>query len=113
MLKITEYAQRLIDDLDDVDYLDKIKAQQKNWIGRSEGAEVKFKVLDSDEELLVYTTRPDTLFGATYMVIAPEHNLIEKMADKITNLDEIETYKKKASLKSDFERSEINKEKQV
>lgn len=111
MLKITEYAQRLIDDLDDVDYLDKIKAQQKNWIGRSEGAEVKFKVLDSDEELLVYTTRPDTLFGATYMVIAPEHNLIEKMADKITNLDEIETYKKKASLKSDFERSEINKEK--
>ena len=111
MLKITEYAQRLIDDLDDVDFLDKIKTQQRNWIGRSEGAEVKFKIANSDEELTVYTTRPDTLFGATYMVIAPEHHLIQKLADKISNLDEIEDYKKKAALKSDFERSEINKDK--
>ena len=111
ILKITEYAQRLIDDLDDVDFLDKIKTQQRNWIGRSEGAEVKFKIADSDEELTVYTTRPDTLFGATYMVIAPEHHLIQKLSDKISNLDEIEDYKKKAALKSDFERSEINKDK--
>ncbi len=111
MLKITEYAQRLIDDLDDIDFLDKIKTQQRNWIGRSEGAEVKFKIADSDEELTVYTTRPDTLFGATYMVIAPEHHLIQKLADKILNLEEIEEYKKKAALKSDFERSEINKDK--
>ena len=111
MLKITEYAQRLIDDLDDVDFLDKIKTQQRNWIGRSEGAEVKFKIANSEEELTVYTTRPDTLFGATYMVIAPEHHLIEKLQNRITNLDEIEEYKKKAALKSDFERSEINKDK--
>ena len=111
MLKITEYAQRLIDDLDDVDYLDKIKAQQKNWIGRSEGAEVTFKIADSDETLTVYTTRPDTLFGATYMVVAPEHHIIDKLSDKITNMDEIEEYKHQASLKSDFERSELNKEK--
>ena len=111
MLKITEYAQRLIDDLDDVDYLEKIKVQQKNWIGRSEGAEVKFKISDSSYELVVYTTRPDTLFGTTYMVIAPEHELIKKFADKITNLDEVKDYQKKAALKSDFERSEINKDK--
>ena len=111
MLKITEYAQRLIDDLDDVNYLEKIKTQQRNWIGRSEGAEVKFKIANSDEELLVYTTRPDTLFGATYMVIAPEHKLIERLSDKILNLDEVKTYQNRAALKSDFERSEINKEK--
>ena len=111
MLRITKYAQRLIDDLDDVDFLDKIKAQQKNWIGRSEGAEVTFKIADSDETLTVYTTRPDTLFGATYMVVAPEHHIIEKLSDKITNMDEIEEYKHQASLKSDFERSELNKEK--
>ena len=111
MLKITEYAQRLIDDLDDVDYLDKIKAQQKNWIGRSEGAEVTFKIADSDETLTVYTTRPDTLFGATYMVVAPEHHIIEKLSSKITNMDEVEEYRKKTALKSDFERSELNKEK--
>jgi len=111
MLKITEYAQRLIDDLDEVDYLDKIKAQQRNWIGKSEGAEVKFKIANSNEELMVYTTRPDTLFGATYMVVAPEHKLIEKLANQITNLDEIEDYKNKTALKSDFERSELNKEK--
>ena len=111
MLRITKYAQRLIDDLDDVDFLDKIKAQQKNWIGRSEGAEVTFKIADSDETLTVYTTRPDTLFGATYMVVAPEHHMIDKLADKITNMDEIKRYKHQASLKSDFERSELNKEK--
>ncbi len=111
MLRITKYAERLIDDLDDVDFLDKIKAQQINWIGRSEGAEVTFKIADSSETLTVYTTRPDTLFGATYMVVAPEHHIIEKLANKITNMDEIEEYKKKAALKSDFERSELNKEK--
>ena len=111
MLKITEYAQRLIDDLDEVDFLEKIKVQQRNWIGRSEGAEVKFKIANSDEELQVFTTRPDTLFGATYMVIAPEHKLIEKFADKITNLEEVKEYQNKAALKSDFERSEINKDK--
>lgn len=111
MLKITEYAQRLIDDLNEVDFLEKIKAQQINWIGRSEGLEVNFKINGTDKNLLIYTTRPDTMFGATYMVIAPEHNLIEKCKDKITNLEEIEEYKYKASLKSDFERSELNKEK--
>lgn len=111
MLKITEYAQRLIDDLKDVNYLDKIKAQQINWIGRSEGAEVKFKIKDTEDTLLVYTTRPDTIFGATYMVVAPEHHLIEKYKEKITNMDEVEEYKRKSSLKSDFERAELNKEK--
>ena len=111
MLKITEYAQRLIDDLDDLDFLDKIKTQQKNWIGRSEGAEVIFKVANSDETLKVYTTRPDTLFGATYMVVAPEHDIIKKLEEKITNIDEVREYQHKASLKSDFERSEINKDK--
>ena len=111
MLKITDYAQRLIDDLDDVDYLEKIKVQQRNWIGRSEGAEVKFKISGTDIELLVYTTRPDTLFGATYMVVAPEHSIINTLANKITNMNEVQDYKNKAALKSDFERSEINKEK--
>ena len=111
MLRITKYAQRLIDDLDDVNFLDKIKAQQINWIGRSEGAEVNFKISGTDDNLLIYTTRPDTIFGATYMVIAPEHSLIEKYKDRITNLDEVEEYKKKAALKSDFERAELNKEK--
>ncbi len=111
MLKITEYAQRLIDDLDDVDFLDKIKAQQKNWIGRSEGADVKFKIKGTDDSLLVYTTRPDTLFGATYMVVAPEHDFIEKHKDMIENLDEVKAYQEKAAMKSDFERSELNKEK--
>lgn len=118
MLGITKYAQRLIDDLDDIDFLDKIKAQQINWIGRSEGAEVKFKMIvegketaNTDDYLQIYTTRPDTIFGATYMVIAPEHSLIEKYADQITNLDEVKAYKEKAALKSDFERAEMNKEK--
>ena len=111
MLGITKYAQRLIDDLDDLDYLDKIKIQQKNWIGRSEGAEVNFKIKDIEDSLLVYTTRPDTIYGATYMVIAPEHELVEKYKDKILNKEEVEEYKKKSALKSDFERSELNKEK--
>lgn len=111
MLKITEYAQRLIDDLDEVDFLDKIKAQQINWIGRSEGAEVKFKIADSDKELVVYTTRPDTLFGATYMVVAPEHPMIKELEGKITNLNDVQEYQRQASLKSDFERAELNKEK--
>lgn len=111
MLKITDYAQRLIDDLSDLDFLDKIKAQQKNWIGRSEGAEVKFALDGTSDSLTVYTTRPDTLFGATYMVVAPEHPFIKKYADKITNIKEIEKYQQQAALKSDFERSELNKEK--
>ena len=111
MLKITEYAQRLIDDLDDVDYIEKIKIQQKNWIGRSEGAEVKFKLTPIEEELIVYTTRPDTLFGATYMVISPEHPFIEKYKDKIENIDDVKKYQTDSSKKSDFERTELVKDK--
>ena len=111
MLGITKYAQRLIDDLDDLDFLEKIKIQQKNWIGRSEGAEVNFKIKDTEDSLLVYTTRPDTIYGATYMVVAPEHELVEKYKDKILKKEEVEEYKKKSALKSDFERSELNKEK--
>lgn len=111
MLKITDYAQRLIDDLDDVDFLDKIKTQQKNWIGRSEGAEVDFKISGMNKTLKVYTTRPDTLFGATYMVISPEHPILKELQDKIENLDAVKEYQKQASLKSAFERSELNKEK--
>ena len=110
MLKITEYAQRLIDDLDDIDFLDKIKTQQRNWIGRSEGAEVKF-TLTTGDEMVVYTTRCDTLFGATYTVISPEHPLIEKLADKLTNYDEIKAYQAAAAKKSEFERTELAKEK--
>ena len=110
MLKITEYAQRLIDDLDDVNYLEKIKTQQKNWIGRSEGAEVKFK-LSTGDEMIVYTTRADTLFGATYTVMSPEHPLIGKMKDSITNYDEVLAYKTEAAKKSEFERTELAKEK--
>ena len=111
MLKITDYAQKLIDDLDDVDFLEKIKVQQKNWIGRSEGVEVNFKITNMDKNLTVYTTRPDTLFGATYMVISPEHPILKELEDKIENLDEVQEYQKQASLKSAFERSELNKEK--
>ena len=111
MLRITDYAQRLIDDLADIDFLDKIKVQQKNWIGRSEGAQIKFNIDGTDDDLLIYTTRPDTIFGATYMVVAPEHPFIEKHADRITNLAEVEDYKAKSALKSDFERAELNKEK--
>lgn len=108
MLKITEYAERLINDLDDVDYIERVKTQQKNWIGRSEGAEIKFSLKDLDYELEIFTTRPDTIFGATYMVVAPEHPLIEQFKDKLENLDEIEAYKEEVSKKSDFERSELN-----
>ena len=111
MLKITAYAQRLIDDLNDVDYLEKIKTQQRNWIGRSEGAEVNFKLVGIDKVLTVYTTRPDTLFGATYMVISPEHPILKELQNKIENLDEVKAYQKQASLKSAFERSELNKDK--
>ncbi len=111
MLKITDYAQRLLDDLDDVDFLEKIKIQQRNWIGKSEGAEAKFEIEGTDKSLLVYTTRPDTMFGATYMVVAPEHEIINELKDKITNIDEVEEYKKQAAKKSDFERTEVSKEK--
>ncbi|MBZ2173698.1 leucine--tRNA ligase [Schnuerera sp. xch1] len=111
MLKITEYADRLIDDLDSVDYLDKIKIQQKNWIGRSKGMEVDFRIAGKDEELKVFTTRPDTLYGATYMVVAAEHPLIEKYKELIINMDEIRKYQKYVSKKSDFERTELSKEK--
>ena len=111
MLKITEYADKLIKDLDDVDYIEKVKVSQKNWIGRSEGAEVDFALKDKDENLRVYTTRPDTLFGATYMVISPEHPLIDKYKDEITNWDEIQKYREMAARKSDFERTELAKDK--
>ena len=110
MLKITEYAQRLVDDLALVDYPDRVKAQQTNWIGRSEGAEVDFKATSGDV-LTVYTTRPDTLYGATYMVISPEHPYLEKWADKIKNIDEVKAYQLEASKKSDFERTEVVKDK--
>ncbi|MFT9497472.1 leucine--tRNA ligase [Anaerosolibacter sp.] len=110
MLKITEYAERLIKDLQIVDYIDRVKIQQENWIGRSTGMEIDFAVTGG-QPIRVYTTRPDTLFGATYMVIAPEHPLIEELKDQITNLDEIEAYKEQASKKSDFERTELVKDK--
>ncbi len=110
MLKITEYADRLINDLDLVDYPDRVKAQQKNWIGRSTGAEVDFTTSTGDK-LTIYTTRPDTLFGATYMVISPEHPMIEKWSDIIENIDEIRAYQTEASKKSDFERTEVVKDK--
>ena len=110
MLKITEYAQKLIDDLDSVDYFEKIKTAQKNWIGRSTGAEVEFSTTAGDT-LTIYTTRPDTLFGATYMVISPEHPIIEKWADKLQNMDAIREYQAAAARKSDFDRTEMNKDK--
>ena len=110
MLRITKYADRLIDDLDLVDYPERVKLQQKNWIGRSYGAEVEFDTTAGDK-LLIYTTRPDTLYGATYMVVSPEHPYIEKWADKLTNLDEIKAYQRESAKKSDFERTEMNKDK--
>ena len=110
MLKITKYADRLINDLDLVNYPDRVKAQQKNWIGRSKGAEVDFTTTTGDT-LTIYTTRADTLYGATYMVISPEHPMIEKWADKISNMDEIKKYQEAAARKSDFERTEVAKEK--
>ncbi|MDD7305712.1 MAG: leucine--tRNA ligase [Peptoniphilaceae bacterium] len=111
MLKITEYADRLIDDLDEVDYEEKIKTQQKNWIGRSYGASIDFNVANEDYKLTVYTTRPDTIFGATYMVIAPEHPIINDLIEKITNIDDILAYQELAKKKSEFERGELAKEK--
>lgn len=115
MLKITAYADRLIDDLDTVDYTPRIKQQQINWIGRSHGAEADFAVVAGDKEtedvLTVYTTRPDTMFGVTYMVVAPEHPMLEQYADAIENMDEIKAYQQQALLKSDFERGELNKDK--
>ena len=110
MLKITAYAQRLIDDLSDVNYLERVKTSQINWIGRSTGAEVEFDTTGGDK-LIVYTTRPDTLFGATYMVMSPEHPYIDKWADRITNMDAIRAYREASARKSDFERTEMAKEK--
>lgn len=109
MLKITEYAERLYDDLDETDFIEKVKIQQRNWIGKSKGAEVTFKVAGTDEELVVFTTRPDTLFGATYMVVSPEHKILEKL--NIENIDEVKAYQKEAAKKSEFERTEMNKDK--
>ncbi len=112
MLKITQYAQRLIDDLDDLDFIERVKIQQRNWIGRSTGAEVTFKSTAGDD-IVVFTTRPDTLFGATYMVLSPEHELVKSWLDggKLANADEVTAYQKTAASKSDLERTELNKEK--
>mgnify|MGYP001020443699 FL=1 len=111
MLRITDYAQKLLDGLDTVDFIDRVKAQQRNWIGRSEGCEVDFAVTGTGHKLRVFTTRPDTLFGATYMVISPEHPLIEDEAERITNLEDIRAYQAQAAHKSDFERTEMQKNK--
>ncbi len=111
MLRITDYAQKLLDGLDTVDFIEKVKTQQRNWIGRSEGAEVDFTLPALGEKLTVYTTRPDTLFGATYMVVSPEHPVVERLKAFITNYDEVEAYKTEAAKKSDFERTELSKEK--
>ena len=111
MLKITEYAQKLIDGLEDVDYVERIAVSQRNWIGRSTGAEVDFQIKDKPDKLRVYTTRCDTLFGATYMVVSPEHPILDKYRDDINNWNAVEDYRAQAARKSDFERSELNKEK--
>ncbi len=111
MLKITEYAQRLIDDLDDVDYIERVKIQQRNWIGRSTGAEVTFRATTGDD-IVVFTTRPDTLFGATYMVISPEHEYVEKWMPVLQNADEVKAYVAEAARKSDFERTELAADKE-
>ena len=110
MLRITKYADRLIDDLDGLDYIERVKLQQKNWIGRSHGAEVTFRSTMGDD-ILIYTTRPDTLFGATYMVLSPEHALLEKWMDRLENAGEVQAYQAAAAAKSDMERTELNKEK--
>ena len=110
MLRITQYADRLIDDLDGLDYIERVKLQQKNWIGRSHGAEVTFRSTLGDD-ILIYTTRPDTLFGATYMVLSPEHALLEKWMDRLENATEVKAYQAAAAAKSDMERTELNKEK--
>lgn len=111
MLKITEYADKLIEGLDTVDYIERVKVSQKNWIGKSQGAEVDFTLADTDEKLKIYTTRADTLFGVTYMVVSPEHPLLDKYKDRIKNWDDITAYREQAAKKSDFERSELAKEK--
>ncbi|MDD6657727.1 MAG: leucine--tRNA ligase [Lachnospiraceae bacterium] len=111
MLKITEYADKLIDGLDSVDYIERVKVSQKNWIGRSTGAEVDFKIKNTDEKLTIYTTRCDTLFGVTYMVVSPEHPILDKYKDRIKNWDDVTAYREQAAKKSDFERSELAKDK--
>ncbi|MDO4602739.1 MAG: class I tRNA ligase family protein, partial [Eubacteriales bacterium] len=111
MLKITEYADKLLEGLDDVDYIERVKVSQKNWIGKSQGAEVDFAVAGKEDKLTVYTTRPDTLFGATYMVVSPEHPMLEKYKDEIKNMDAVREYQEQAARKSDFERSELAKDK--
>ena len=111
MLKITEYADKLIKDLDSVDYVERVKVSQKNWIGKSEGAEVDFRVKGKEETLRIYTTRPDTLFGVTYMVLSPEHPMIDKYQEEIGNWDEVVAYREMAARKSDFERTELAKDK--
>ncbi len=110
MLRITDYAQKLLDGLDDVDFIDRVKTQQRNWIGRSVGAECDFR-LTVDDSLKIYTTRADTMFGATYMVVSPEHPFLDKWKDRIENWDEVLSYRAAAARKSDFERSELSKEK--
>ena len=111
MLKITKYADRLLEDLESVDYLERIKIQQQNWIGRSEGAEVEFTIQDSEFKIKVYTTRPDTLFGATFMVVSPEHEIVSNLKSQISNFDEVEEYIVKAKKKSDLERTDLSKQK--
>ncbi|MGN0132816.1 MAG: leucine--tRNA ligase [Lachnospiraceae bacterium] len=111
MLKITEYADKLIEGLDTVDYIERVKVSQKNWIGRSQGAEVDFELADTEDKLKIYTTRPDTLFGVTYMVVSPEHPILDKYQERIKNWDEVVAYREQAAKKSDFERSELAKDK--
>ncbi len=111
MLKITDYADKLIEGLDHVDYIERVKTQQRNWIGRSTGAEVDFAIAGKEDKLRIYTTRCDTLFGVTYMVVSPEHPYLDKYKDEIKNWDEIESYREQASRKSDFERAELAKDK--
>ena len=108
MLKITDYAEKLLEGLDEVDFIERVKTQQRNWIGKSVGADVKFKLKDLDEELKIFTTRPDTIFGATYMVISPEHPLIQKYRDRIENIKDVDKYIQEVSKKSDFERTELS-----
>ena len=110
-LRITRYADKLLQGLSDVDYPENIKAQQKNWIGRSEGAFVNFGITGSDDKIKVYTTRPDTLFGVTFLVMAPEHPLVDKLSDKIGNMDKVEAYRAECAKKSEFERTQLNKTK--
>ena len=110
MLKITDYAEKLIEGLKDVDYIERVKTQQRNWIGKSQGAEVDFLIKGKEEKLRIYTTRSDTLFGVTYMVVSPEHPVIDQYKAEIKNWDEIEAYREQAAHKSDFERAELAKE---